>query len=155
FFCAGIETTTSDFDMREVFIMKRLSLAMAIVTLLFTSMSLQAGVANPADEVLARMQSEGQKIKTFSANISQVKRNTQLGGSDSASGNIVLQRAGEKAHIKLNNGNEVSIVGNQIILYQPRIGQAIHTTRTKQASDNPAYNFVATPFTSTAQLKAN
>jgi len=135
--------------------MKRLSLAMAIVALLFTSINSQAGSANPVDQVLNNMQSAGQKIKTFSANISQVKRNIDIGGSESASGSIVFQRAGEKAIIKLNNGNEVLIVGNQIILYQARIPQAFHTTRTKQATDKPEINFISTPFTSSSQLKAN
>lgn len=135
--------------------MKRLSIAMAFVALLFTSINSQAGSANPVDEVLTNMQSAGQKIKTFSANISQYKKDLNIGGTESLSGSIVFQRAGEKAIIKLNNGQEVSIIGNQIILYQSRTLQAFHTTRTKQATDKPEFNFISTPFTSSAQLKAN
>jgi outer membrane lipoprotein-sorting protein len=135
---------------------KKFSLAMAIIALLIPAINSQARGANPVDQVLTNMQAAGQKIKTFSANINQVKKNLQLPGpAERASGSIVLQRAGEKAIIKLDNGNEVAITGNQIIYYQARILQAIHTTRNKQATDNPGYNFISTPFTSSAQLKAN
>ena len=134
--------------------MKKFSLAMAIIALLIPAINSQARGANPVDQVLTNMQTAGQKIKTFSANISQYKRNLQLGGSESASGSIVFQRAGEKAIIKMNNGQEVAITGNEIILYQARILQAIHTTRSKQATDKPEFDFISTPFTSSAQLKA-
>ncbi len=134
--------------------MKKISLAMAIIALLLPSINSQARGADSVDQVLTNMQNAGQKVKTFSASISQYKRDLHLGGSESLSGNIVFQRAGEKALIKMNNGQEVAIAGNQIILYQSRILQAIHTTRTKQATDKPEINFISTPFTSSAELKA-
>ena len=111
--------------------MKRFSLAMAFVALLLPSINSQARGANPVDQVLTNMQNAGQKIKTFSASISQYKKDLNLGGGRSASGSIVFQRAGEKALIKMNNGQEVSIIGNQIILYEQNLaGDSYNASKT-------------------------
>jgi outer membrane lipoprotein-sorting protein len=108
------------------------------------------------DQILANMQNAAKTIRTLSANLSQEKKLT-IGGTERYSGTVTIQKGSqgsEKAIVHYTNGQHVSVVGNRIVLYNERIPQAIETTRQQQASDKPEFNFIATPFRSTAELKA-
>jgi outer membrane lipoprotein-sorting protein len=108
------------------------------------------------DQILANMQNAAKNIKTLSANLSQEKKLT-IGGSERYNGTVTIQKGSqgtEKAIVHYTNDQHVSVVGNVITLYNGRIKQAIITTRQKQANEKPEFNFIATPFRSTTELKA-
>ncbi|HSE96686.1 MAG TPA: outer membrane lipoprotein-sorting protein [Blastocatellia bacterium] len=112
------------------------------------------------DQVLANMQREAQKIRALSAKMEQIKRNTVIGGKEIHRGHIFFKHAGkgkDKVLIKYEvpAGQAVSVVGDEIILFQPNIKQAIITTRGSQASQNQEFAFFSTPYSLTStQIKA-
>jgi outer membrane lipoprotein-sorting protein len=137
--------------------MKKIKLAVTVLTVLFASMgALPRAQANgELDQILANMQNAGSKIKALAANLSQEKK-LSIGGSERYQGTITIQRGtqgNEKAIVHYTNGQHVSVVGNKIVLYNERIKQAIETTRQSQAKDKPQFDFIATPYSSVADLK--
>jgi outer membrane lipoprotein-sorting protein len=138
--------------------MKRLNFMMMILAIVAaTLVALPNAKANgDTDQILANMQNAAKTIKTLSANLSQEKK-LSIGGTERYNGTMTIQKGSqgsEKAIVHYTNGQHVSVVGSRIVLYNEKINQAVETTRQKQASDKPEFNFIATPFRSTAELKA-
>jgi len=94
--------------------------------------SSNAGANGQLDQVLSNMQQAAQKITSLSAKMEQVKRNTQIGGKEMFRGHIFFKHAGktnDKVLIRyeIPAGQAVSVVGDEITLYQPSINQVIYT----------------------------
>ncbi|HKG22063.1 MAG TPA: outer membrane lipoprotein carrier protein LolA [Blastocatellia bacterium] len=111
------------------------------------------------DQILANMQKSAQGIRTLYAEMTQEKRSKALGGKEIYKGEIFLKHSGpgnDKVRINYSSpsNQSVSVVGDEIILYQPRIKQAIITSRKTQAAKNQEFSFVATPYNSVPQLKS-
>jgi outer membrane lipoprotein-sorting protein len=142
--------------------MKRLGIfSIAATFLLSASVFSSSAAANgQLDQVLSNMQREAQKITNLYAYMEQVKRNTQIGGREVFKGKIFFKHAGKgkdkvKIEYDIPAGQAVSVVGDEIILYQPSINQAIITSRRSQASQNQEFAFFSTPYSlSSAEIKA-
>lgn len=140
--------------------MKRLQLFF-VASVLFIAASLSASPVKAngqLDEVLSNMQREAKKIKTIYSRMTQQKRFKQLGGKpETYSGEIFFKHDGpgkDRVRINYDNGQQVSVVGNDITLYQPSINQAIVTTRSGAAAKNQEFDFIATPYKSVPELKS-
>lgn len=113
------------------------------------------------DEILNNMQQAGRRVKSIQSDLEQEKRHTQVGGSEVHRGTLSFKRAGkgnDKLRITYRSRDQVTqdvaVVGNKIVIYQPTINQVILTSRQAQAAQNPEFNFMATPYKSVAELKA-
>src|SRR5215813_5464185 len=114
-----------------------------------------------ADQILRQMHERSRKLTTIQASIVQVKRFSQIPSRTFNSGYLYFKHEGQnkdKVRITYKNGGQVTqdllIDGDKIILYQPKIRQAIITSRTKQAEQNPEYDFLAAPYRSVPGLKS-
>jgi outer membrane lipoprotein-sorting protein len=131
----------------------------AVVLFVAASVSISAvPTVNGVDQILANMQAAASKIRTLQANISQVTKHKQIGGSSRFNGTATIQRGSapgnEKAIVKYSTGQQISVVGDTITIAQPNIQQMIIASRSKLAAENNEYSFIATPFASTSSLKA-
>ncbi len=142
--------------------MKRISIFF-LAAAFFVAASFSSSSAAPdgqLDQILAEMQKSGRAIKAVFANMTQEKKNTEIGGKpERYSGQLFFKRVGpgkDKALIKYKvpNGQVVSVSGDEIILYQPQLNQAFITSRRKQASKNKELSFIATPYSSIPELKS-
>jgi len=113
-----------------------------------------------ADQILSQMHERSRKLSTIQASIVQVKRFSQIGSKQVNTGILYFKHEGpnkDKVRITYKSGAEVTqdllIDRDKIILYQPRIKQAIETSRAKQAEQNPEYDFLAAPYSSVPGLK--
>ena len=142
--------------------MKRLGIISVAAAFFMTAavFSSSAGANGQLDQVLSNMQQAAQKIASLSAKMEQVKRNTQIGGKEMFRGHIFFKHAGktnDKVLIKyeIPAGQAVSVVGDEITLYQPSINQVIYTSRRSQASQNQEFAFFSTPYSlNSAEIKA-
>ncbi len=134
--------------------------AMMATAMLLVAVSISTSAvpaANGVDQILANMQNAAKNIRTMQADLNQVTHHA-IGGKSKYNGNVVIQRGSaagsEKAIVKYTNGQQVSVVGDKVTIAQPGIGQQIEALRSKLAKENNQYSFIATPFASTASLKA-
>ncbi len=134
-------------------------LVTASLFLLALSFSFTTASANgKLDQILANMQREGQAIKTIFANLHQSQRLRDIGGRQDSSAQIFFKHYGpgnDKVRINYSQpaGQVVWVNGDEIVLYQKGINQAIITSRRAQASKNSEISFVATPYSSVPELK--
>lgn len=112
------------------------------------------------DQILQRMHSASLKLSTIQAGIAQERAFTDIGGGEHYRGDMFLEHGQREDKLRIwykDNGGQiyqdVAIDGNTVKLYQPRINQMIITTRSKQASQDPEYDFIATPYSSVSTLK--
>jgi outer membrane lipoprotein-sorting protein len=138
--------------------MKKMKRFISVVAVLLAGVGLMpsAQANGQLDQILNNMQNAGKGINTLSGNIAQEKKTT-FGGTERYQGTTTLQRGAkgsEKVVVHYTNGQHVSVVGNKIVLYNERIPQAIETTRQSQANSKPEFDFIATPYSSVADLKA-
>jgi len=114
------------------------------------------------DQILSKMHATARTIKTYSAKLLQEKRNTQIGGRPQVyRGDLAYRHEPQnrdRGRIKYYDSSgdvyqDLVVDGDKITLYQPRIGQAIITSRKAQAQKNPDFAFIATPYVSVAALK--
>jgi outer membrane lipoprotein-sorting protein len=138
--------------------MKKIKIIITAAVMLLAGVGLMptAQANGQLDQLLTNMQNAGKNIKTFASSLAQDKKTT-FGDTERYRGNITLQRGAqgsEKVILHYTNGQHVSVNGNKIVLYNERIPQAIETTRQSQAKDKPQFDFIATPFSSVAELKA-
>ena len=140
--------------------MKRLNLFFLAVALVAAALysTPSVGANGRLDHILNQMQQAAGKINTLYARMDQVKRLKDIGGKETYSGDVFFKhgkRGDDKVLINYSNGQQVSVIGNEIILYQPNIYQAIITTKQSRASENQEFAFFATPYSLTAaELKA-
>jgi len=140
----------------------RLSLT-AIVTALFfggiiiTETQAQGG---PLNEILKRMETNRNTMKTLRSNVTMVKYNAQLKESDTTQGtSIYLPTKGRDALVRIDWTKPVeetlAVVNGDYVLYRPRLKQAI-TGNAKNAKGNgKANNALSFMNMSKEQLKAN
>jgi len=150
--------------------MKRISLLSATavfliaasVFLITTTFSISTASANgngKLDEILDNMQKNAASITTIYAKMEQLKRDLSIGGKpEQYSGEIFFKHAGKNNDkVRINyfvpKGQTIWIAGDQIILYQASIKQAIFTSRRSAASKGDEFAFVATPYASVPELK--
>src|SRR5215470_18424444 len=112
-----------------------------------------------ADQILSQMHEKSRKLSTIQASIAQLKR-FAIGAKETYSGILYFKHEGpnkEKIRITYKSGGQVTndllIDGDKITLYQPKIKQAIVTSRSKQAEQNPEYDFLSAPYGSVPGLK--
>jgi outer membrane lipoprotein-sorting protein len=124
--------------------------------------SAPAGRDDKADQVLRQMHEKSKKLTTVQSSIVQVKYSTEIGGRQTFAGYLYFKHEGpnkDKVRITYKNSggevtNDLLIDGDKIILYQPKIKQAIISSRAKQAEQNPEYDFLAAPYGSVPNLKS-
>lgn len=110
------------------------------------------------DQILANMQREGRTIKTIFAKMVQTQSLPDIGGSQTSRAQLFFKHYGpgnDKVMIKYQSPvvQTIWILGDEIILWQPGINQAIITSRKAQASKNSEISFIATPYSSIPELK--
>src|SRR5262249_8836566 len=138
------------------------------LTLCISSMAfaLQGAVAlskpdSKADHILQQMHEKARKISSVEASIVQDKYSPDIGRHSRFFGRLYFKHEGpnkDKVRITYRNRDQVTedllIDGDKIMLYQPKIGQVIITSRAKQAQQNPEYDFLAAPYGSVPDLKS-
>src|SRR5262249_62406301 len=117
--------------------MRRL-IILGLSILIFGSTLALSKPDDKADQILRQMHEKSRKLTTIQASIVQLKR-FQIGAKETYTGQLYFKHEGpnkDKIRITYRSGGEVTndllIDGDKIILYQPRIKQAIITSRTKQ-----------------------
>lgn len=113
--------------------------------------------ANGVDQILENMKKAAKNVTSMQARLSQ-ERKLDIGGRERFEGLLKVQRGAkqgaEKAYVKYDNGQELSVVGDKIVLYQPSINQVILTSRQRIGNKNADYAWVTQPFASVDELKA-
>ncbi|HEX8185070.1 MAG TPA: outer-membrane lipoprotein carrier protein LolA [Blastocatellia bacterium] len=111
------------------------------------------------DQILNEMQKSAATITTIYANMEQLKRDPNIGGTaEKYRGQVFFKHFGkgnDKVKIVYSSpkGQTVWIVGDEVTLYQASIGQAIITSRKAAASRGAEFSAVATPYASVPELK--
>jgi outer membrane lipoprotein-sorting protein len=129
-----------------------------ILSAVFSTPSAKANGDGQLDEILNNMQKSAASINTIYARMEQLKRDRQIGGTEKYSGEIFFKHLGknnDKVCIKYSvpKGQTVWLIGDEIVLYQANIGQAIKTSRRSAAQKGDDLSFVATPYTSVPELR--
>ena len=122
------------------------------------------GLSRPddkADQILRQMHERSRKIAGIQASITQDKYLPDIGQHQRNAGYLYFKHEGsnkDKIRVTYKNGGEVTqdllMDGDKITLYQPKIKQAIISSRAKQAKENPEYDFLAAPYSSVPDLKS-
>lgn len=134
--------------------MKRLWISSAAI-FIFASVTLSSATNGNPDQILARMQEAAKKLTTIRANIEQVKQ-LDIGAKEIYRGVLIFKHAGKSDWLRINydNTQQVSVDPSQMVLYQPRINQAVITTRGQLATKNQEFAFFSAPYSLTsAQMK--
>lgn len=111
------------------------------------------------DRILAKMESAGKGIKSFQANVDQAKYDKTIASTDKSVGTIYYKGG--------TPGNErilldytkpvpqtISVIGDKVVIYQPKIKQAYVTTRQRQSSRNASLSFLTVGYNQAgAQLR--
>lgn len=100
----------------------------------------RSGKPGPAAQllagILAKMERANRDLKSLRALITQERVNVQIGVKDTDWG-IVIYKPGEGAMRRLRidyrrpSNNVVSLIGDRLVFYQPRINQVLKTTLSK------------------------
>ncbi|MEW6207212.1 MAG: sigma-E factor regulatory protein RseB domain-containing protein [Acidobacteriota bacterium] len=141
-------------NIKEHQAMKRLWISSAAI-FIFTSVTLSSATNGNADRILANMQQAAKQLKTIRAGIVQVKK-LDIGSLETYRGHLIFKHAGKTDLLRINydNGNQVSVDPSQIVLYQPKIHQAVVTSRGQMAEKNQEFAFFSAPYSLTsAQIK--
>ncbi len=89
--------------------------------------------------ILAKMDKAHKDLKSLKAQITQEKTNVQIGSKDKDSGTLLYKPASSAAKGKFRldytkpANNTVSVVGESVVFYQPKINQAFKNTLAKAA----------------------
>jgi len=89
--------------------------------------------------ILNKMEKAHQEMKSLRADLINQKTNNQIGITDTDYGAFIYKPAGGKTKGKLRvdytrpSKDIVSLIGENLVLYQPRINQAVKTTLAKAA----------------------
>lgn len=82
--------------------------------------------------ILAKMEAARRNLKSLQATITQQHTNIQIGSTDTEQGTILYKpNGGGKGRLRIDytkpDTRVVSIVGEEVVLYQPRINQVLKT----------------------------
>jgi outer membrane lipoprotein-sorting protein len=139
----------------------KLKAILITASLLFFALSLSVTTASAngkLDQILANMQREGRTIKTIFAKLTQSQPLRDIGGTQTSRAQLFFKHYGpgnDKVKIVYQSPvvQTIWLLGDEIILWQPGINQAIKTSRRSQASKNSEIAFIATPYSSIPELK--
>lgn len=88
--------------------------------------------------VLAKMQAAHRNLRSMRADMAQVRHNPQIGSTETDYGSLIY-KPGSKGKSKLRidyskpDQKSVSVLGENLVFYQPRINQVLKTTISKAA----------------------
>ena len=140
--------------------MKRITIFFIAAAMLITaSISVSTARADgKLDQILDQMQKSAASITTIYANMEQLKRDPNIGGTEKYRGQVFFKHFGKnndkvKIVYSTPKGQTVWIVGDEITLYQANINQAIITSRRAAAAKGGEFSAVATPYASVPELK--
>jgi outer membrane lipoprotein-sorting protein len=118
-----------------------LSLAILAGIIFKTSNQTQAAATTQLlSGILQKMDNAHRGLKSMRAKIVQQKTNTQIGSTDTSYGNLVYV-PGPKGKVKAKieytkpSSDVLSIAGDNVTYYQPRINQALKTVSSKLSRD--------------------
>lgn len=141
----------------------RNALLVALVGVLFGSLSVTEVRAQYLGDVLRRMDVYNKSLQSLTADVTMVKYNPQLKSSDLSVGNTSYLPKTPKTKMKMYVridwtkpvAEQVSVIGDNYELYRPRLNQVI-TGQVAKAKNSPdAANALAFMNMSKDQLKAN
>jgi outer membrane lipoprotein-sorting protein len=144
--------------------MKHLKLStIALAGLAAVCLVLTEGKADSKlDQILTNMQQAAKKINKLRANLHQEKLNKQIGPPPEVyDGGLFFRHDGPgKDRVRINYVTKrqeliqaISVIGDEIVVYQPEIKQAIITTRQKAAGKSEEFTFLASPYQSVPEMK--
>jgi outer membrane lipoprotein-sorting protein len=88
--------------------------------------------------VLAKMQTAHRSLRSMRTSMAQVRRNPQIGSVETDYGTLIYKPGGKgKSKMRIDytrpDQKSVSVVGESLVFYQPRINQVLKTTLSKAA----------------------
>jgi len=110
-------------------------------------------------QVLSKLEQAGRNLKTLQAGISQEKFDRTLGVKESSVGTFLYKAAAPGNERVLLQYTEpipetVSVIGDKVMMYQPRINQLFVTTRKASANKNKSLGFLGLAYSdAAAQLR--
>lgn len=136
--------------------MRKILMLVAIAAVLTgAAASPQAAPAQMMSPVLAKMEQAGRDLKTLQAGISQEKIDRTLGVKENSTGTLWYKAAEEgKERILLQYTapipETVSVVGDKVVIYQPKLNQVFITSRKATAGKNRSLGFVGLAYSDAA-----
>lgn len=88
--------------------------------------------------VLAKMQTAHRNLRSMRAGMAQVRHNPQIGSTETDYGTLIYKPGGKgKSKLRIDytrpDQKSVSVLGENLVFYQPRINQVLKTTISKAA----------------------
>jgi outer membrane lipoprotein-sorting protein len=118
-----------------------------------------AATTQMAPAVLTKMEQAGQNLKTLQAGISQEKIDRTLGVKENSTGTFFYKAAApgnERVLLEYTSPipETVSVVGDKVSIYQPRLNQLFVTSRKASAGKNKSLGFLGLAYSdAAAQLR--
>lgn len=117
-----------------------------------TSTAVPAQVMSP---VLVKMEQAGRNLKSLQAGIAQEKMDRTLGVKESSTGSFFYKAStpgNERVLLEYTSPipETVSVVGDKVSIYQPKINQLFVTTRKASANKNRSLNFIGLGYSEAA-----
>ena len=144
---------------------KFLRLSGAVISLMFlfgilATASETRAQANPANEVLKRMEAHRQSLSSLRANVAMAKFNPQINETDVTEGMVQYMPAkGRDAYVRIDWTKPLqetfAVANGKYVLYQPRLKQAITGSTKNPKGNGKANNALAFMNMSREELKAN
>ncbi len=115
-----------------------------------------AGAAQMMAPVLAKMEQAGRDLKTLQAGIAQHKVDRTLGVVEDSAGTVLYKAAPQGAERVLLQYTEpfpetVSVVGDKVSIYQPKLNQLFVTSRRAGANKNRSIGFLGLAYSDAAK----
>lgn len=118
--------------------MKRLMMLTALLGAFFVfggSAARPVEANGDLDALLKRMEKAQQELKSLKAELKQDRVNTQIGSTDTDYGTVIYKPAVGKGRLRIDyvkpDTRTVAVVGENFVMYQPRINQVVKTTVAK------------------------
>lgn len=131
-----------------------------ILVFVFTGFVSVGEAYGQLDTILKRMDDHNKALVSLRAKVTMSKQNAQLGGSPDIVEGTVIYRAmkGRNADVRIDwikPAENFSIIGDQYIVYRPRLNQVIKGSTKKASGNAKAGGALSFMNMSRAQLKAN
>ena len=115
-----------------------------------------AAAAQMMAPVLAKMEQAGRQLKTLQAGIAQKKVDRTLGVTENSAGTLLYKAAPEGSERVLLQYTEpfpetVSVIGDKVSIYQPKLNQVFVTSRKAGANKNREIGFLGLSYGDAAQ----
>lgn len=126
----------------------------------FTVVETKAQGNNPLNEILKRMETNRNTMKTLRSNVTMVKYNSQLKESDTNEGtSMYLPVKGRDALVRIDwtkpSAETLAVVKGQYVIYRPRLKQAIIGNAKEAKGNGKANGALSFMNMSKDELKAN